>query len=231
MRLGAPAFRVTGAWNPTNLSLSPVRAPHPQSRVETQTPPGYLYPNARQRQHPGPEPQAEKHTQTRTRLLRPAQSKLALRNGLGFVCLFVCFHVFTDPFEPSSSSIRIRIPVFHPDGVVGVERTKPLKQVSAVIVGLSPSSLSPHLPASSAGSRRPGLEALVGGGARTWYLTQASHLSLGASVPSPPGGGGGYLSWQKSGGEFVKQTVKRTPLPQRSGDSVPNQPTVGRKAN
>lgn len=52
--------------------------------------------------------------------------------------------------------------MFHPDGVVGVERTKPLKQVSAAIVGLSPSSLCPHLQASSAGSRRRGWKSWLG---------------------------------------------------------------------
>lgn len=88
---GFPSHRRMGS----HKSFSPVRAPHPQSRAETQTPPGYLYPNARQRQHPGPEPQAEKHTQTRTRLARPAQSKLAPRYGLGFVCLFVLMYLLT----------------------------------------------------------------------------------------------------------------------------------------
>lgn len=90
------------------------------------------------------------------------------------------------PFEPRSSSIRMRTPVFHSDGGVGVERTKPLKQVSAPTAGLSRPSLCSHLPASSVGSRRSGLGELVGGGAPALYLPRASHFSLGASVPLHP---------------------------------------------
>lgn len=96
-------------------------------------------------------------------------------------------NVFTDPFEPRSSSIRMRTPVFHSDGGVGVERTKPLKQVSAPTAGLSRPSLCSHLPASSVGSRRSGLGELVGGGAPASYLPRASHFSPGASVPLHPG--------------------------------------------
>lgn len=152
MRPGASDSRATSAGDPTNLSprcLPPTRRHVQRSKC----PSGFLCLNARR--HRDRAPRGNTHANTyKACAPGPVYARLAR-----LLDSFLFKNVFTDPFEPSSSSIRMRTPVFHPDGGVGVEGTKQLKQVSSRTVS---SSLCPHLRARSAGNCRSGLEGCLG---------------------------------------------------------------------